>query len=291
MKNLLFILSLLLLVATAPALCQEKTIKYFDKHWFEVTSKQDAAFYRTVESASKGVIVRDYYISGKLQMMAECSSAEPKMVQDGKTLWYYESGALGGERYFADGKDVGIYKSFYENGNPEKVVRYDPEREVYVHWWSATGEELLSHGKGIVHSGSYEKSQGYLDIEDSVAVASFGIADGTTDTVYTMVKTLAEFRNKATRVEGLHGLAQYLQSNVVYPKEARRKGKEGVVFVAFVVDTNGAATGAYVVKGFYPACDEEALRVVSAMDSWIPAKHRGRAVKSKYIQPVKFRLN
>lgn len=84
------------------------------------------------------------------------------------------------------------------------------------------------------------------------------------------------------------GMAE-LQKRINYPEEAKAAGVEGRVFVQFIVDENGNATDAEVVKGLGSGCDEEAIRVVNVA-KFKPAKKDGKAVKVRYSLPVVFEL-
>lgn len=85
-------------------------------------------------------------------------------------------------------------------------------------------------------------------------------------------------------------MQQYLANNVRYPEQARNAGIEGRVIVEFVIDEEGRVTMVHVVRGIGGGCDEEALRVVSAMPKWTPGKQNGRAVKVFFSLAVKFVL-
>jgi protein TonB len=89
---------------------------------------------------------------------------------------------------------------------------------------------------------------------------------------------------------GLESMAKFLQKNVKYPAAARRMGIEGSVFVSFVVDKEGKISDPQVVKGISAECDKEAIRVVNLMPPWKPGKQNGRAVKSRFVLPIKFKL-
>jgi protein TonB len=67
-------------------------------------------------------------------------------------------------------------------------------------------------------------------------------------------------------------------------------GTEGSVFVSFVVDRAGTISEISVVKGISAECDKEAVRVVGMMPPWKPGKQNGKAVKSRFVLPVKFKL-
>lgn len=90
---------------------------------------------------------------------------------------------------------------------------------------------------------------------------------------------------------GLNGLIRFLSANIVYPEQAKLVGKEGTVYISFVVDENGYVTGAKVVRGIGFGCDEEALRVVSKMPKWKSAgMNAGKPVRVRFNLPVKFTL-
>lgn len=89
---------------------------------------------------------------------------------------------------------------------------------------------------------------------------------------------------------GLGELAKYLRTNIKYPADARRKGIEGKVFIAFVIETDGSISNARVLQGVYESLDQEALRVVNAMPNWVPGLYRGQTVRVEYILPVNFKL-
>lgn len=86
-------------------------------------------------------------------------------------------------------------------------------------------------------------------------------------------------------------LIQYLFSNVKFPQDAAEKGFTGTVVVRFIVEKDGSIVEAEVVKGVEGGCGEEVLRVVYTMPKWIPGKQRGRAVRTQFMLPVKFRLD
>lgn len=83
---------------------------------------------------------------------------------------------------------------------------------------------------------------------------------------------------------------EYLAGRLNYPDQAREAGIEGRVVVQFIVDEEGAISGAKVMRSIGGGCDEEALRVIRAMPRWKPAKLNGRVVKSFFSLLIKFSL-
>jgi TonB family protein len=86
-------------------------------------------------------------------------------------------------------------------------------------------------------------------------------------------------------------LMKWLQDNMKYPEEAAKKGIQGRVAVRFVVKPDGSVEDVQVVKGLYPACDQEALRVMKIMPNWIPGKQNGNPVYVYYSLPLTFKLS
>lgn len=111
------------------------------------------------------------------------------------------------------------------------------------------------------------------------------VAEGNDDDkIFTVVEQQAEY------LGGLEAMYKFIQKNMKYPASARRMGVEGSVFVSFVVDREGAISDPQIVKGISADCDKEAIRVVKMMPPWKPGKQNGRAVKSRFVLPIKFRL-
>jgi protein TonB len=88
-----------------------------------------------------------------------------------------------------------------------------------------------------------------------------------------------------------YDLGKYLGENIVYPDTARKHNIEGRVIIRFVIDRQGAIKSPKLIKGIGGGCDEEALRVVSAMPSWKPGRQKGEPVEVYYTLPIKFTLD
>jgi protein TonB len=87
------------------------------------------------------------------------------------------------------------------------------------------------------------------------------------------------------------GLNRFLVANIKYPRVAKEEGIEGVVYVAFVVGTDGNVSRVSIEKGVHPLLDNEAKRVAAIIPKWKPAKMNGRSVPFLYRLPIRFRLN
>lgn len=85
-------------------------------------------------------------------------------------------------------------------------------------------------------------------------------------------------------------ILSYLAKNIKYPDAARENNIDGRVVVKFVVNEDGHVSDVQVVRGIGGGCDEEAVRVVSAMPNWKPGKQNGKAVKVFFTLPIQFKL-
>ncbi|MCF8464578.1 MAG: energy transducer TonB [Flavobacteriales bacterium] len=89
---------------------------------------------------------------------------------------------------------------------------------------------------------------------------------------------------------GDQALKEWIGKETAYPEEAKAEKIEGVVYVSYIVGTDGSVEAAKVVRGVNPALDTEALRVVNTLTGYAPGKQRGKAVRVQYILPIKFKL-
>ena len=95
---------------------------------------------------------------------------------------------------------------------------------------------------------------------------------------------------KAEFTGGMMKQIEFMMQNLKYPKEAEKDGVSGTVRVHFIVEKDGTLTDVKVPDSVHPALDAEGIRLVKAMPKWTPAKVKGKAVRSKMVLPVQFRL-
>ena len=125
-----------------------------------------------------------------------------------------------------------------------------------------------------------EQSNGYGTVH---APFQENPSDG--NTVYHVVDKMPEFPG------GMKALMDFIDRNVQYPTEARKKGVQGRVVVQFVVDEDGSIITPKIVRSIEPSLDEEALRIIKMLPRWRPGALNGKVVKVKYTVPVAFKLN
>lgn len=121
---------------------QEWDTIYYDVDWNETTYSNQLAFYRIYSKESvEGVYpVRDYYMSGILQMKGQYADASHE-IMTGKFIWYYSNGNKAQESSFIDNKYHGDYIEWYENGQKSAHERFDMDKEVdSTMYWYENGQ-------------------------------------------------------------------------------------------------------------------------------------------------------
>lgn len=89
---------------------------------------------------------------------------------------------------------------------------------------------------------------------------------------------------------GLKALYTFIGNNLKYPNQAFEEGRQGTVYVKFVVDEKGKVGNLKLLNTMDADLNAEALRVVSMIPNFkTPAKVNGQAVKVYYQLPIKFK--
>ncbi len=101
------------------------------------------------------------------------------------------------------------------------------------------------------------------------------------DSVFTEVDESATFQGGDANV-----FRKWVQQNVIIPEELATQGITGKVIVQFIVNTNGSLANINVLRGVHPSLDREVVRVIKSSPKWVPAKHKGRVVKQKFVIPA-----
>ncbi len=86
-------------------------------------------------------------------------------------------------------------------------------------------------------------------------------------------------------------LIEYIQADMKYPAAAKAEKVEGRVLTSFIVSKEGKITDAEILEGLHEACDQEALRLVKAMPTWLPGKKDGKEVNVRMKMPFQFQMS
>lgn len=144
----------IMLVVVQTSFSQNKSIMYFDESW-EETDKENASFYRPLplEEKEGNVLVKDYYMSGKLQYVG-WESKDEEASRTGEVKWFFENGNIASIRNYKNGVLDGIRKTFYEDGTAKVVINYKDGKRV--------GEEsYFNKDANILHQGINRDNEPY----------------------------------------------------------------------------------------------------------------------------------
>lgn len=141
----------------------------------------------------------------------------------------------------------------------------------------------------------FEQPETVLEMNTSIADTVPPIKDG--EKVFNVVEEMPRFpgcedvaaaeRNQCAQTK----LMEFIFNNIKYPAAAKEKGIEGTVYVKFIVEKDGSITDAEIAKNVEGGCGEEVLRLVYTMPKWVPGKKDGKAVRTEFALPVKFKLD
>lgn len=160
---------------------------------------------------------------------------------------------------------TGRYFLYAEDGLPELEGNYSNGKKdgIWVNYTNGEPKEIILFNKGN------ELSSRDLEVLDPLESKD---AEG---------KPLIDKQPSFPGAQ--QGWMNHLSQNLEYPRDAKRKGHEGEVFVKFIITKEGYVISPKLVKSPAYSLGYEALRVVSISPNWIPAESRGKAVDS-YLQ-------
>ena len=102
--------------------------------------------------------------------------------------------------------------------------------------------------------------------------------------LYTFVEQMPAFPG------GEQGLMEYLSKNLRYPYAAKASKIKNTVICCFFIEKDGSLKQPTVLQSASPLLDREALRILSTLPKWIPARKHGQPIRVKYVLPISFRL-
>lgn len=90
---------------------------------------------------------------------------------------------------------------------------------------------------------------------------------------------------------GMGAFGKFLQKNLKYPEAAQRANVSGKIYMEFIVETDSTISNFNILKSVGFGVDEEAIRVLNLSPKWIPAKYKGKNVRSRFTLPLNICLS
>lgn len=150
----------------------------------------------------------------------------------------------------------------------DTILPVDPE--------PATTDELLSQNQ----YDELEISGTGTGTDEESLTGSDGIG---TDEPFFIVEIMPSFKGG-----DINKFREWVQKRTNYPEEAIEKRIKGVVFLTFVIETDGSVSNVTVVKGVDPLIDNEAVKAIQSSPKWSPGLQRGKPVRVRYSMPLSF---
>jgi len=167
-------------------------------------------------------------------------------------------------------KPDGVVRYFRDSGQLKSIVHYKE---------GVLNGSLVNYYK----TGQVRRQEEYLH-DSLVSSKCFGINGS--DTAYYPRALPPTFKGGTS-----DGVRSFISGRLVYPEDALDQGREGDVYVYFVVDTIGGICQLKIVKSDNELFSKEALRVVKKSSKYWGAGYReGQKVKCAYVVPVRFRI-
>ncbi len=268
-------------------------------------------------------VYKEWYESGQLHKEIGFSNGN----LNGRVISYWENGKIKHEGYYLnevlkEGKNYNSDGSDAPDGPYRKVAKYpggysEHYKYIYNNFIKVIQDRDTSFsGKlYLVFTVNKDGSTSDITVEKKVApwIAEIGIqmvknmpkwepavTDGEISKIqqttpvnirmkndnspFVIVEQMPEFPG------GTDKMMRYLSNTIRYPVEAQMKKVQGMVITSFIVGKDGAISDIEVVRGIGNGCDDEAVRVIKNMPTWVPGKQGGQLVPVKFTLPIRFAL-
>lgn len=250
--------------------------------------KNDTVYYpnkkilRTSES-SKGFLngyLIYYNSNGGIYLKSKYKNGE----HTDTSFYYNMNGSLAMMQAYFEGGRTSVY-DYYNSGEVKKISKLkivDLTPEELKNSTSKYKQKAVTEGEQY-----FDKNGKEISFGEQLEILSADSQNATNSST----------SKKSNEVDpsfpgGEKAMIKFLQENLVYPQDEKKKGITGTTYILFTVDVDGKITNVKVMNGIKDceACDNEAVRVIKKMPNWIPAKKDGQNIKFNQMIPIKFHL-
>ncbi|MFC4815890.1 energy transducer TonB [Flavobacterium sp. GCM10023249] len=232
-----------------------------------------------------------------------------------RTIEYYETGIKETELLATHkGRKATLYK-YYPNGNKEETIAIDYDsnipqfRSKTLEFWDENGIQTVANGNGYYsYNNEHKTIKGQLKEGNKVNQwITFDKETGTTNTInynetgYFVngeiklkdgeTTTYNKYETQPSPKKGLQDFTQHISKNFNFTREAIQNKVKGRIILEFIVEKDGKITEVKVIRGLGYGLDEEAIRVVSNYEDWIPGQQFGQNVRAHFSVPIAVNLN
>lgn len=226
---------------------------------------------------------------------------------------WFENGNLELQKTVDFKNKIQLTKEFYKNGNPKVVLEYNfNDKEKVIQFWDKNNKQLIKDGNGIyLVDNEKEKISGTIKngykvgnwttfnkIKKEYLFENFDnngnpIRENTTESstqIDNTIYPLTKIETLPIPKKGFKDFTTHIQKTFKYSEEAIKNKVEGKIFIQFIIEKDGKINDIKLLKGLGYGLDEEAIRVISNYENWIPGQQRGKKVRVRYSLPIAINL-
>ncbi len=86
--------------------------------------------------------------------------------------------------------------------------------------------------------------------------------------------------------KGMQDFYNFIGKNFNCTRESIKNKIQGKIFVKFIINKDGQIVEPTILRGLGYGLDEEAIRVITNYENWIPGEQRGRKVRCTFSIPI-----
>ncbi|CDN31660.1 Regulatory sensor-transducer [Mucinivorans hirudinis] len=205
--------------------------------------------------------------------------------------------------------DVTVYKDnvekvfvYYEKG--KQLEQFAGVEQAKEHLRSINAQKISSQKEGevtLITTADGDKPMEVNNTQSNISGASFSKGnDGVSHLMTLSPITPAAQEDevpviKADVMPRFQGgtdmeFRKWVQTNLVYPKEASDNGIQGNVIVQFIVEKDGTVSNVQVLRSVDKLLDAAAIEKIKSSPKWTPGSHKGKPVRVSFTFPVVFKL-
>lgn len=292
----------------------KKSLFYLDT--FLITSNKDNFEYikeiKDYDSNKKDYAINIYYKSGKKYLIGTTSDKD-KVVLEGKCLYYYENGKKKRIANYKNNKLIGEQFYYHENGvfkleSEIEVSKNKKESILKIHnYFDENNIQKVVNGEGefLEEEEKYKQlSKGMIKnfVKEGIWVGSINnkkinfieqysngklVIGNSTDSLNNKY-TYNEIIEKAHPKKGINDFYSYLKKSEIIPKgiDGQVRGK---ILLSFDITDTGNLINISAYSADQYGITENAIKIVSQYDNWMPAKYKGVNIKTHFTLPITFK--
>lgn len=320
-----YTISLLLLLVASFSYGQETMVTYIKKNGGFTVHKDSAEYKRIVRilpNAEGLYELNEYYNNGNLKRHGWIKDINPHPLRfEGVVESYFDNGSLEETVRYGDGQQIDTAERYYRNG----ILK---EREAYLLGKKEQSSTLIpDEYKRLVY---YADSLGNVQVEDGNGHAEIvynekdverglyaeGLRVGRWEGTFRKGKYRFEEWYEEGKVSrglsvdslgrqypyeerdvspeysgGVNGFRKFIGQNFQYPRKAIQAKVQGIVVIAFVVDTLGTPMDFEVLSDLGYGTVRAGIDVIKKSGLWIPGQQRGVPARVKYTLPIRLNLS